>query len=464
MSEGGAPTAISAEEPEPRLGTFHKLVYGMGDHSVNLSLSALSLLFLFFMTEVAGLRPALAGAVIWIARLFDAVSDPLIGRFSDSRTWKMGRRRPFFLIGMLPFAIAFTLLWRTPFESQGEMFAYYLCIYIFLSLSTTTLSVPYLALLPEMARDYDERTSLNAFRSGCAVSGTLFAVGMRLTADSWGGDAAAYATAAIIFGVWLMVPWLPVHGVSFERNDAPHQTPPPIREGLRELFAHRNFLRLCAIYITARIAVDVGGGSLAYLAAAWLGRPEDFGPFLLVLLCSSILSLPIWLRISRKYEKHNLFIFGAGWWGFLLIAMFFFLPPESPRIYFIAAMGIIGFGYCAADLMPWAMIGEVIDEDELTTGQRREGVYNGFFTFIRKIAGATGVLAMGLALEFSGYINGRGLATMPVQPESALLTIRISATLAPAFFLAVAMAIAFRYPLTRKVHADIRRRLEERNA
>ena len=110
------------------------------------------------------------------------------------------------------------------------------------------------------------------------------------------------------------------------------------------------------------------------------------------------------------------------------------------------------------------MIGEVIDEDELTTGQRREGVYNGFFTFIRKIAGATGVLAMGLALEFSGYINGRGLATMPVQPESALLTIRISATLAPAFFLAVAMAIAFRYPLTRKVHADIRRRLEERNA
>ena len=88
MSEGGAPTAISAEQPEPRLGTFHKLVYGMGDHSVNLSLSALSLLFLFFMTEVAGLRPALAGAVIWVARLFDAVSDPLIGRFSDSRIIK----------------------------------------------------------------------------------------------------------------------------------------------------------------------------------------------------------------------------------------------------------------------------------------------------------------------------------------------------------------------------------------
>ena len=127
-------------------------------------------------------------------------------------------------------------------------------------------------------------------------------------------------------------------------------------------------------------------------------------------------------------------------------------------------MAFAGVGYAVADLMPWAMIGEVIDEDELTTGQRREGVYNGFFTFIRKIAGATGVLAMGLALEFSGYVNGRGLTTMPVQPESALLTIRISATLAPAFFLAVAMAIAFRYPLTRKVHADIRRRLEERNA
>ena len=88
----------STTAPEPaRLSPLAKLVFGMGDHSVNLSLSALSIVFFFFLTEVAGLRPALASAVVFGARCFDAISDPLIGRFSDTRTWKAGRRRPFFL-------------------------------------------------------------------------------------------------------------------------------------------------------------------------------------------------------------------------------------------------------------------------------------------------------------------------------------------------------------------------------
>ena len=457
MSEGGAPTGSLDLQREPRLSAFHKLIYGMGDHSVNLSLSALSMFFLFFLTDVAGMRPALAGAVIWTARIFDAVTDPLIGRISDTRKWKIGRRRPFFLIGMLPFAISFAILWRTPFDTQGAMFAYYLAVYVSLSIATTTLSVPFLALIPEMARDYDERTSLNAFRSGCAVSGTLFAVGMRFTADSWGGDAEAYAAAAVIFGVWLMVPWLPAYRVSFEREDVEPRVPPPILEGLRELIVHKNFLRLSALFIAARIAVDLGAASLAFFAKSWLGRPGDLVPFMILLLVSSIASLPIWLRISQHHEKHNMFIAGCAWWATGLVAMFFFATPEVPRLVLIAAMGVIGFGYCAADLLPWAMIGEVIDEDELATGQRREGVYNGFFTFMRKIAGATGVAAMGVALEVFGYVGDAA-----TQPESALLAIRISASLAPAFFLVIAILLARGYPLTRAVHGDIRAQLDER--
>lgn len=464
MSGGGASTGEFEADPQRRLGTVHKLVYGMGDHSVNLSLSALSMLFFFFLTEVAGLRPALASGVVWIARVFDAITDPLVGRFSDSRTWKLGRRRPFFLIGVLPFAVSFTLLWQTPFESQGAMFVYYLAVYIALSIATTTLSVPYLALLPEMARSYDERTSLNAFRSGCAVTGTLLAVGMRFVADSWGGDAEAYAAAAMIFGVWLTVPWLPAYRVSFERAASPRVAPPPILEGLRELLAHKNFLRLCALFIAARIAVDIGGASLAYFAASWLGRPGDLVPFMLALLLSSIASLPIWLRVAQRYDKHTLFIVGAGWWAAMLLPMFFFVTPDTPRLAIVALMSIVGFGYCAADLIPWAMIGEVIDEDEFATGQRREGVYNGFFTFLRKIAGATGVAGMGLAFEFFGYLSkqpGAAQSELPiVQPESALMAIRVSATLAPAFFLLLAIAIAWGYPLTRAAHSRIRAELD----
>jgi GPH family glycoside/pentoside/hexuronide:cation symporter len=446
-------------EPERRLGALEKLVYGMGDHSVNLSLSALSIIFFYFLTDVAGMRPSLAGLAILLARCFDAISDPVIGHFSDTRTWDAGRRRPFFLIGVLPFALCFALIWRTPFDpddGQAAMFVYYSVVSMALSLATTTLSVPYLALLPEMAHDYHERTSLNAYRAGCAVSGTLFAVGMRGLADSWGGDPDAYSATGAIFGVWLLLPWLPAFRVSFERRDVSVPPAVPLLQGAVEVATHRNFLRLSGLFIAARIAVDLGAAALSYYTAYWLGRPGDLVPCMLILLVSSIVSLPIWLSIGHHVDKHRMFIAGAGFWVVLLCVLFF-VPQDVPRGALFALIAISGFGYCAADLAPWSMIGEVIDEDELTTGQRREGVYNGFFTFMRKIAGASGVAAMGVGFEAAGYV-----AEQP-QTDDALLAIRVATALAPAFFLAVAIGFALGYPLTRREHERIREELDARD-
>ena len=177
-----------------------KLVYATGDHTVNLSLSALSLLYLFFLTEYAGLQPYLAGLIMWVPRIIDAFTDPLMGRISDRTPWRWGRRRPYFLIGALPFGITFALLWLTPFESQSAKFAYHISVYIALSLCTTVLSVPYLALLPEMARGYDERTSLNTYRAAAAVLGTFAAVGMQGLAEALGGSA-GYAQVGAVAGI-----------------------------------------------------------------------------------------------------------------------------------------------------------------------------------------------------------------------------------------------------------------------
>ena len=289
------------------------------------------------------------------------------------------------------------------------MFAYYTLIYMALSLATTTLSVPYLALLPEMARDYHERTSINAYRAGCAVSGTLFAVGLRALADAWGGDADAYAAAGAIFGVWLLVPWLPAFRVSFERRDLAVPPPAPLLQGAVEIATHKNFLRLSALFVSARIAVDLGAAALAYYTAYWLGRPGDLVWCMVILLLSSIVSLPIWLRIAQTVDKHRMFIAGGGFWALLLCGLFF-IPQDFPRGALFGIIGLAGFGYCAADLTPWSMIGEVIDEDELATGQRREGVYNGFFTVMRKIAGASGVAAMGFGFELAGYVADQPLS------------------------------------------------------
>ena len=168
---------MSLNSNEKRLSTRGKTVYALGDHTVNIVISAVSLLYLKFLIDHGGLSPYLAGLVIWIARIIDAFTDPGMGRLSDMSRWRSGRRRPYFLIGALPFGFFFALMWLTvPFASEFARFAYYALVFIGVSLSMTCISVPYLALLPEMATDYDERTSLNTFRSIAAVLGTLAAV------------------------------------------------------------------------------------------------------------------------------------------------------------------------------------------------------------------------------------------------------------------------------------------------
>jgi Na+/melibiose symporter-like transporter len=129
--------------------------------SANSALSSLTLVYVsYFLLEVVGLRPALAGLVPLIGRVVDAVTDPMMGRISDHYRIRGERRRPYFLIASLPYALSFAMLWfQLDTDSQWLQFFYYAVAYSVMSTSLTVLVIPYLALVPEMAIDYDERTS-----------------------------------------------------------------------------------------------------------------------------------------------------------------------------------------------------------------------------------------------------------------------------------------------------------------
>jgi sugar (glycoside-pentoside-hexuronide) transporter len=450
--------STTGESPLP---VSTKVFYALGDHTVNLVLSAASLLYLKFLTDVAELRPALAGAVVWIARVVDAFSDPAMGRITDLTRWKMGRRRGYFLIGAVPFGVFFVLMWLdVPLESQGAKFAYYSAVYVLVSLAMTVLSVPYMALLPEMAIGYDERTSLNAFRSAAAVLGTCAAVAMKPLSDALGGGAHGWWYAACAVGIWLVLPWFGVFKVSFERPEFARDERVGFKDGVRILVAHRAYRSLAGFYILARIAVDLIGVMFLFYFTDWLGRSEDFAPTLLLFLCIVVLSLPFWLRVAKQHDKRTIFVFGAAWW--IGAQLFIFLgDPTWPRWTMFAVASLAAIGYAVADLMPWSMLGDVIDEDELATGDRREGVYVGFFTFLRKLGGASAVLLVGVTLDLSGYVSG-GASTAPQTPF-VLETIRILTSVAPALFLALAIWVALSYPLSRAAHQSILDQLRQRN-
>jgi sugar (glycoside-pentoside-hexuronide) transporter len=455
--EPDAHTAAAAPLP-----VSTKIVYSLGDHTVNLVLSAASLLFFKFLTDVAELRPVLAGTVVWIARVVDAFTDPTMGRISDLTRWKVGRRRGYFLLGAVPFGVFFALMWvDVPVASQAGKFAYYTSVYVLVCLAMTVLTVPYMALLPEMAISYDERTSLNTFRSGAAVLGTFAAVAMKPLSNALGGGAEGWWAAGCVVGVWLVLPWFGVFKVSFERPDFIRDQHLGLREGIRVLVGHRAYRTLAGFYILARIAVDLIGVMFIFYFTYWLGREGDFQITMFLFLSIVVLSLPVWLRVARHRDKRTIFIFGAAWW--IGAQCFIFLgDPTWPRwtIFFVASLAAIG--YAVADLMPWSMLGDVIDEDELATGDRREGLYVGFFTFLRKLGGASAVLLVGFALDLAGYAGG-GIPRAE-QSAIALETIRVLTSVAPALFLGLAIWLALGYPLSRAVHQSVLDRLERRNS
>ncbi|HVP30719.1 MAG TPA: glycoside-pentoside-hexuronide (GPH):cation symporter [Myxococcota bacterium] len=451
-------TASAPQALRPR----DRALYGLGDLTVNTVLSAMVLVYTtHFLTQVADLRPALAGLVPLVGRVVDAFFDPLMGRISDATRWQAGRRRPYLLIGALPFGASFALMWLVPAclvgpEHQTARFMYYVVAYGSAAIWMTVLSVPYLALLPEMALDYDERTTLSSWRNLGSTLGIFAALGVKPLAERLGGGPPGFAAAGAIVGALLVPPWLVVHRVTFERPGFRAQAAAlSLREASRAVARNRPFRRLVALFLAGRFAMDVTGALMILFVSYWLGRPEAFEPVMLSFLATVVLSLPLWLGLARGREKSRIFIVATLWWAAAGL-LFLLVRPDWPTAWVAALACLAGLGFSAVDLMPWAMLGEVIDADELESGERRDGLYNGFFTFLRKIAGAIGVFLVMAILDRAGFAKGES------QSETVRQAIRWLTTAAPSLCLLVAAAWARGYPLTRAEHARIRTALEAR--
>ena len=451
-----SPAASPAEDP--RLTPWRKSVYASGDLTVNIVLSTTSMVYAaYFLIEIAGLRPEVAAAVQLIGRTIDAFTDPLMGRISDLHRSRWGRRRPFLLLGCIPFGICFALLWAdVGSDSQWVLFSYYTSVYVALSISMTVVSVPYLALQPELAVGYDARTSLNTYRNIGSLLGFGGGIVFRPVAKALGGGPEGYALAGICYGGLIIVPWLAVVLATWERPDYQRL---PSRLSLREAMSlvrnHKSFQSLIGLYLTGRIAIDLAGATLILYFTHVMHRSEDFEPVMLLLLASVLVSLPVWFHISKRTEKSTLVVIGGVWWA-LCSLILLFAEPEWPRAMMFIFPVITGIGYAAIDLMPWAMVGDVVDENELESGQRQEGLYYGVFAFLRKL---TGTFAVWVALTLLGIL---GLEADAPPNEATVTAIRLLASLGPVAALLLSIQFARAYPLTRARHREILLQLSER--
>lgn len=466
MSEVPAPT-------EEKLSLSTKIAYGAGDLGPALTTNVMSFFLLFFFTNVAGMSAGLAGTVLMISKIWDAVNDPIVGVLSDRTRSRWGRRYPWIIYGAIPFSVFYFLHWIVPrftadhASNQWTLFGYYVTIGICFNMAYTAVHLPYTALTPELTQDYNERTSLNSFRFAFNIGGSILSLLLATLIFSVVPDKELrYLVLAGICSV-LSVPaiaWC-VWGTRQQAavSRAVDTTDIPLIEQVRIAFRNRPFLFVIGIYLCSWLAMQQTAAIVPYFVVNWMGlKEQDFIQFLLVVQVTALIMQFVWSAVSQRVGKRAVYFMGMTLWIIAQAGLLFLQPGQVSLMYFLGVMA--GFGVSIAYLIPWSMIPDVIELDELRTGQRREGLFYAFMVFLQKIGLAMGLFLVGLALDQAGFIETVPGQPSPVQPPSVLLAIRLAIGPFPTIALICGLVLAYFYPITREVHAEILLKLQERSS
>jgi len=461
-------------KPKARLTTTVKLIFGLGDWGTSAAATARNVFWFVFLTNVVGLSAGLAGGVWLVGRLWDAVNDPLIGSLSDRLHSRWGRRRPFLLFGSIPFALTFFLMFVVPpFQSHAALVLYYSVIFLLYDTLYTVVNVPYLALVPELTDEYDERSSLTGWRTGFSFLAQLVTAGaFKLLAEHvfapWFGGGlvglrAGYLLAAGLWALSMALPFVLLFLVIREPEVEPVTSPIRPVANFREVFANRPFRLAALIYLLCFTTGDVILVVLVRYLIDYIQVDPGFDNVVLVtVLAVSLLSIPVVLALMRRTNKRTAYLIGIGFMVLVLSVGALVPPGAQNRLLFGAALA--GFGFAAMSIIPWAIVADVIDVDELQTGERREGLYTGYLVFLRKFGTGVLVFGVGQLLAFSGYISSTTGSAFIEQPAAALNAMRFLVTVVPAVALSLSLVLAWRFPIDRASHEAVRRALDERRA
>ncbi|MCB0012964.1 MAG: MFS transporter [Anaerolineales bacterium] len=446
----------------PPLTVARKLGYGAGDVGPALVATISGFFLNVFLLDVAGLEPYMAAAIFLIVKIWDSLNDPIIGAMTDRTNTRWGRRRPWLLFGAIPFGIAWLLQWLVPDLGGWALFAYYLVVALLLDTAVTSVNVPYTALTPEIAPGYNERTDLNTYRFSFSILGGMFSLLIHDTIlRSAATLAAGYAISAAIMGAVIIVTnWITFASVQERYVPVEQADEPGFIEGFKIAFSNRPFLMVTGIYLMSWLAIQFIQANMLFYVRYWMGAEDQFIILAMALQISIFLFLLVWSKVSEKIGKRHAYFAGISIWILVEVALYFVQPGQMTLLIVLAVLA--GAGASVAYLIPWSMLPDVVDVDELNTGLRREGVYYGFFVFLQKLGISLGLALSNLVLQWVNYIAAVPGEPIPVQNDGVLLAFRLFVSFVPLVILLLSLPIAYKYPITRERHAEIQAALAER--
>ncbi|MCE7796263.1 glycoside-pentoside-hexuronide (GPH):cation symporter [Sphingobium sufflavum] len=447
--------SITGEQPVDGKGVRLPLLacigWGAGTLAVAALFNSVNVLLLRYLVDHVGIGAALAGSLIALSKLYDAVIDPFVGAASDRSRSRHGRRRPFVLAGGLMLAAAALLLFNVPTSlSPSLVLAYVVFGLLFYSTAYAVFSVPYMAMPAEMTADYHERSRLISFRVYAVGAASLVAtfVGPTLIARGGGGQSghtlmslfvAALAVAGCLF-CFRATRDAPFHyGNSHERLG--------FVQKLRLLADNKPFVLLLIIKLLQLMALAVTQAAMPFLFKQVLHFSDaTLGLYFLVFYISMMLSQQVWVRVGRNWGKRRVYLIATIFYALAYMSWFFLQPGEAIAITLMRAVGL-GVTGGAVLLFGQSLLPDTMEWDYRRTGMRREGMLSAVYTIIEKLAYALGAALTGILLGASGYVQATG-GTSVVQPDSAIDAIYFLASICPMILLALSCVALAYYDLS----------------
>lgn len=404
----------------------------------------------------SGLGLAATGLALLAARLFDAVTDPLVGALCDRIALRGRRRKPWIAAGAAIAAIGLLQVLDPP-PDPGALYLFGWSAVLYAG--WTMVSVPYLAWGAELSADYDERTRIAAWREGLGLAGIAGAGALAAAAGAAGWSetesVGALAWAAVALGA-LLVP-----AMLLTVPEPPHRDATPgrlsllrLRAGLASLAGNRPFLRLLFAWFVNGLANGVPAALFLLYLEHGIGAAADDRPlFILVYFAAAIAAVPLWQGLSRRIGKHR-----AWCWAMIFACAAFATVPLIPAggfAAFAAVCAVTGMALGADLALPPAIQADVVDYDALRNGRARTGLLFALWSLSAKLALA---LAVGTALP---ALSAAGFD--PAAPSPAGLdALTVIYALVPVVIKLTAIAAVWRFPLTARRQAIVGRRLRAR--
>ena len=410
--------------------TFGKIVerfsYGCGDFGCNIIYTAMSAFLLFYYTDYANVSAIAVGTIMMVSRIFDGISDIIMGVIVDRTHSRFGKARPWILRMCIPFAISGVLMFSVPasWSSTPKLVYVFITYNLVSTVIYTAINVPYSALNALMTQDPYERSVLSIFRNLLATAGTLTINTFTLPlVEYFGNNASAWTKTFVVFGFVSIAAFLCTFFGTKERVRANETGEQKVEEnvpfvtGIKALFQNKYWIMMTGMLALFFLMYSVNGGATVYYAKDILGDKNLVSTINGIFNIVQILGMFFIAMLVKKFGKRNVFSLGLilDIIGMLVLN---FSGGSMPII--VVSSVIRGIGNACGGATMWAMVSDTIDYGEWKTGYRTEGLVNSACSFGYKIGNGIGSALLGVILEVGGYVGNAA-----AQTASALTSIKI---------------------------------------